>query len=125
MKLGNDPASELFPTALETSVLEAFGRTLGAAGATWLAQCRNLRVVGRSHSGVGFVTRIEVPEDAVALDAESAGRLLPVHASHPALREPAEFLVQLRRGRIIALEAFCFDGSWPDDESGFRLVGLR
>jgi len=125
MKLGNDPASELFLTPLETRVLEAMGRTLGTAAAAWSAQCGRLRVLGRSHSGVGFVTRLEAPADAAVLDAAAAGRLLPVRAIHPALREPAEFVAQLRHGRIIALEAFCFDGSWPDDEAGFELAGPR
>lgn len=122
MKLGNDPGSRLFLGPLERAVLEAQGRNLGDAAPAWLAQCRRARVVSRSHSGVGFVTRFEVPADVAALDAGQARRVRAVHASHPALAEPAEFIVQLRDGRLAALEAFCFDGMWPEDDAGFHVL---
>jgi len=125
MKLGSDPGSQLFLTPLERAVLEAQGRPLGAAAPAWLAQCRSIRVIGRSHSGVGFVTRFEVPADAAPFATDATGRIPPVYASHPALREPAQFLIQARDGRIIALEAFCFDGMWPADETGFRITAAH
>ena len=121
MKLGNDTGPQLVLGPLERAVPEAQGRNLGDAAPAWFAQCPPARVLSRSHSGVGFVTRFELPADAMALDAEQASRVRAVYASHPALREPAEFLVQLREGRLLALEAFCFEGMWPEEEAGFRI----
>jgi hypothetical protein len=122
MKLGNDPRSALVISPIERAVLDAQAERLGPAGPTWLAQCRQARVVNRSHSGVGFVTRFEVPADAAALADDAARRVGAVYASHPALREPAEFLIQVKEGRLASIEAFCFDGMWPPDEADFRIT---
>ena len=49
-------------------------------------------------------------------------QLSPVRAQHTQLAEPAEFVLQLREGRLASLEAFCFAGGWPTDGDGFRWV---
>lgn len=121
MKLGNDPQAKLVLTPLERAVLTALAGRLGAAGEPLLAQRDAARVANRSHSGVGFVTRFEVPAEAPVLEAAIAARVAPVYASHPALAEPAEFLVQFRGGRLATIEAFCGAGMWPDDDGGFRV----
>jgi hypothetical protein len=119
MKLGNDPPDLLVLTPLESLVLQAAGQSLGSESApAFAAQVAQVRVVSRSHSGVGFVTRLGVPAGAPGLHAQ---RMETVRASHPQLREPAEFLVQLRDGRLATLEAFCPEGMWPADESAFRI----
>jgi hypothetical protein len=46
-----------------------------------------------------------------------------VLAAHPQLPERAEFLLQLRAGRLAVLEAYCFEGGWPADEAEFRVLG--
>jgi hypothetical protein len=120
MKLGSDPQSQLVLTPLERLVLQAVGQSLGSEYApAFAAQVAQARVVSRSHSGVGFVTRLSVPDGAASLRAQ---RVETVRASHPQLREPAEFLVQLRDGRLAAIEAFCFEGLWPADESAFGIL---
>ena len=78
-------------------------------------------MLARTHSGVGFVTKLAIPDDIPGLPAEAAGRIGPVHASHPDLGEPAEFLVQLKAGRLASIEAYCYAGTWPADEAGFRV----
>ena len=123
MKLGNDPQSRLTLTPLERSVLRALVHRLGDAGPLLEAQCDRVRVVNRSHSGVGFVTRLALPGDAASLPAEAAARIEPVHATHPELRDPAEFLVQMKDGRLGSIEAWCPEGMWPDDDAGFRIEG--
>ncbi len=122
MKLGNDPPSALVLTPLERAVLRSLADQLGAAGESLNAQSQRVRVVNRAHSGVGFVTRLETPPDTVGVPAEAALRVPAVYASHPQLREPAEFLVQLKAGRLASIEAFCGEGMWPADDAGFRLV---
>lgn len=107
-------------TALERSVLEAMLAGDGADRAALKAQLARATVLSRTHSGVGFVTRLAVPESVPALAAPA--RLAPVRARHPALADPAEFLLDLRSGRLAVLEAFCFDGAWPADEAAFRVV---
>jgi hypothetical protein len=106
-------------SALEQAVLAAMFRDdMLAPLRTQLARAT---VVSRTHSGVGFVTRLAVPDDTPALTGSAP--LPPLTGRHPALQEPAEFLLQLRDGRLATLEAFCAVGSWPADESGFRLPG--
>jgi hypothetical protein len=121
MKLGNDPQSKLAMSPLERAVLAALAQRLGAAGAPLAAQSASARVASRSHSGVGFVTRLEVPADAPPVEAAVAARAGAVYASHPALPEPAEFLVQFRDGRLATIEAFCYAGLWPEDDAAFRV----
>ena len=121
MKLGNDPQSLLTLTPLECSVLRALAQRLGDAGSLLEVQSGCVRVVNRSHSGVGFVTRLAIPAEVAGLPAEAVVRIAPVQARHPALREPAEFLVQLQEGRLRSIEAFCFEGMWPEDEADFRI----
>jgi len=104
-------------SALEQAVLGAMLRDEGLAPLR--AQLALATVVSRTHSGVGFVTRLAVPEEAPVLAGQVQFR--PLAVAHPALEEPAEFLLQLRAGRLATLEAYCFAGGWPADASGFRL----
>jgi hypothetical protein len=122
MKLGPDPVTALSLSPLEATVLAAAGRQLGMAGEAWRAQCARLTVLSRSHSGVGFVTRLDVAAEAPVLPADVGRRLGPVHATHPALGEPVEFQLQLKAGRVSTIEAFSPAGMWPADERGFRVV---
>jgi len=83
------------------------------------AQVDVAEVVSRTGSGVGFVTRLRVP-DGVALAGED---VVPVvYGRHPALPEPAEFMLQVKDGRLHTIEAFCFQGMWPADEAGFEIA---
>lgn len=110
-------------SGLESAVLTAMLKGEGADLATLRAQLAKATVVSRTHSGVGFVSRIQVPE-AIPVLAESASvSLRPVLATHPHLTERAEFLLQVRAGRLAVLEAYCFEGGWPADEAEFRVVG--
>lgn len=121
MKLGNDPQSALALTWLERAVLQSFAMSLGADAPALHAQAGQAQVVSRSHSGVGFVTRLAVPESLAALPPGACTRLRAVRACHPRLREPAEFLVQLKGGRLASIEAYCPDGMWPADDAAFRV----
>jgi hypothetical protein len=107
---------------LEKAVLAEMLRGEGEARAILRAQLDRSRVVSRTHSGVGFVTRLAVPEEVPALPEPASPGLRPVLADHPGLSDPAEFLLQLRGGRLAALEAYCFAGQWPADEAEFRVL---
>jgi hypothetical protein len=87
------------------------------------AQLAKATVISRTHSGVGFVTRIDVPDTTPSAVEAALPRLRPVLAAHPQLTERAEFLLQLKGGRLAVLEAYCFEGGWPADEAEFRVVG--
>ena len=107
---------------LERLVLTAALKGESPDFVTLRAQLAKTSVASRTHSGVGFITRLAVP-DTVPAAAETVTReLRPVHATHTTLAEPAEFLLQLRGGRLAVLEAFCFDGAWPADEAGFQVA---
>lgn len=106
-------------TALERRVLEM---ALAAAELAALReQLAGAEVVSRTYSGVGFLTRFRVPASAPAAPATVVPA--PVLATHAQLAAGAEFLVALRDGRLQSLEAYCHDGLWPTDETGFRLAG--
>ncbi|MGI9330239.1 MAG: hypothetical protein ACR2QB_05930 [Gammaproteobacteria bacterium] len=102
---------------LEQAVLKV---ALPAGDADWQAQLAQAEVVSRTYSGVGFMTRLRLPPGAPKADA--AVRLGAVAGTHQALPGGAEFLVDVRDGRLHSLEAFCYDGMWPSDESGFQLA---
>ncbi len=122
MKIGPDPRSALTLSPLEQAVLAAAAREFGDAAAVWRAQCDAATVIARSHSGVGFVTKLEVPVSVPALPAAAARRLGAIHARHPELAEPVEFLIQLKDGRPATIEAFCPAGTWPMDDRGFAVT---
>ncbi|MBL8198892.1 MAG: hypothetical protein R3F27_08620 [Gammaproteobacteria bacterium] len=109
-------------SALELNVLSALLRGEGEPLATLRAQLAGASVISRSHSGVGFMTRFAVPDEAPAIATAAAPRLVPLMARHPQLSEPAEFVLQLRDGRLASLEAFCFAGGWPADADRFQVV---
>jgi hypothetical protein len=109
-------------SALEYKVLTALLRGEGEALAALRAQLAAASVLSRTHSGVGFMTRLVVPDSASVPGPGVVPRLQPIRAQHPQLAEPAEFILQLREGRLASLEAFCFAGGWPTDGDGFRVV---
>ncbi len=110
-------------SALERSVLTALLRGESEALGVLRAQLAQARVVSRTHSGVGFMTRLAVPVEVAAIATAAVPQLRPLMAEHPQLSEPAEFVLQLRDGRLASLEAFCFAGGWPTDAQRFRVVG--
>jgi len=102
---------------LERTAIARIIARQGDAKAALQAQLEQAESVHRTHSGVGFMTRIAVAEAAPA--APAGVMLRPVYASHPQLPEPAEFMLQVKDGRLKSLEAYCFNGMWPQDESRF------
>lgn len=87
------------------------------------AQLTGATIISRTHSGVGFITRLAVPADCPPVPDTAGRSLRPVLAAHPALPGNAEFLLQLKGGRLAVLEAYCHAGSWPADDKDFRVVG--
>jgi len=108
-------------TALERSVLDAAIERSGAIAERLRAQLQQARAVVRTPSGVGFVTRLLVPEELGTAGGVPLDSLPLVTGTHPDLPSGAEFVLQIKDGRINSIEAFCFEGMWPRDESLFRL----
>jgi len=102
---------------LEQAVL---GIALQAGDPAWQVQLDKAEVASRTYSGVGFMTKLRLPPDMPKADA--GARVAAVAGTHPALPSGAEFLLDIRDGRLHSLEAFCYDGMWPSDESGFQLA---
>ena len=122
MNAPTDPsASPDSLTRLERAVLET---ALGAASREEAGLRRQLGAAAaatRTPSGVGFMTRLTVPE-SLAVPQRPQDETLPiVVGAHPALPSGAEFVVQVKAGRLHTIEAYCFEGMWPGDESAFRL----
>jgi hypothetical protein len=107
-------------TALEREVLET--AILGHAKVSELAaQLDAATVIARTPSGVGFVTKLQIPEALSIGDKQEVNDLPAVLAEHPALPSGAEFIFQVKAGRLNCIEAFCFEGMWPTNESLFRV----
>lgn len=108
-------------TELERAVLDlALAPDVGENGRL-REQAGTATVSMRTPSGVGFMTKLEVSESLTASGLPAEDTLPPVFGAHPGLPSGAEFVVQLRSGRLNTIEAFCYEGMWPADESLFRL----
>lgn len=93
----------------------------GEFAAPLAAQLDAAKVALRTPSGVGFVTKLKVPR-ALGLDDQQAVVDLPtVTGAHPHLPSGAEFVLQIKDGRLNSIEAFCYEGMWPGDDSLFQL----
>jgi len=106
-------------TALERSVLETALAESGIDSELY-QQIEVATVVARTPSGVGFMTKLSIP-DAHCV-AGTGAALSVVIGAHPALSSGAEFILQIKNGRLNCIEAFCHEGMWPVDESLFRIV---
>jgi len=105
-------------TDLERMVLETACAVTGI-GDGYGSQIAAAKVSVRTPSGVGVVTKIEVPRELGHKDP--AASLPVVIGDHPSLPSGAEFILQVKGGRIHSIEAFCYEGMWPQDESLFKL----
>jgi hypothetical protein len=79
------------------------------------------QVASRTPSGVGFMTKLRLPQDVVLSPDRDMPAIPIVYAEHPQLPGGAEFLLQIKGGHINCIEAFCYEGMWPADDSLFRV----
>ena len=107
-------------TKLEHAVLDCAMSGAGSNATALREQLAMAQVVARTPSGVGFVSRLRVPDECPVASASAA--LPVVYGEHPQLRSGAEFMLQLKDGRLHTIEAFCFEGMWPDEEDAFQLA---
>ena len=70
---------------------------------------------------MGFVTKLQIPEALSVSDPQDRNALPVVFGEHPDLPSGAEFVLQVKDGRINTIEAFCYEGMWPNDESLFSV----
>lgn len=107
-------------TALERSVLEtAFASVETEAG--FREQIEAATVLVRTPSGVGFMTKLRVPEEHRVVDAAAGNAISVIIGEHPALPSGAEFILQIKDGCLNCIEAFCYEGMWPADEAQFKI----
>lgn len=108
-------------TALESEVLELALAGNGTGLAELRVQLDGAEVVTRTPSGVGFMVKLRIADDAPRPPSGTAIELPIVYGRHPQLRGGAEFLIQIKDGRLNSVEAFCYEGQWPTDEGAFEL----
>jgi len=108
-------------TKLERAVLEA--SLTGVDRATLISGpwFEGANVEFRTPSGVGFVTKLRNDNSSCLPNLPAGESLSVVYAEHPELPSGAEFVLQVKDGRVCSIEAFCYEGMWPDDESLFRI----
>ena len=114
MRLGSGGSSEL--SALEREVMLVMFEGKPEQRKIIESQLGGTSVLSRNYSGVGFVTKLQVNAETRGLDVP----LRRIEGRHPRVPEPAEFVLTLKDGYLDTLEAFAFNGMWPDDEAGFR-----
>lgn len=108
-------------TELERAVLRSALAQAGDLAEPLRAQLHAVQVAVRTPSGVGFITKLEVPADLSLVDRQADAGLPTIVGEHPQLPSGAEFVLQIKDGRLNSIEAFCYEGMWPGDESSFRL----
>ena len=89
-----------------------------------LAQLSCATCASRDYTGVGLYTEIKVTADAPKLDeTRSRAEDAPsVYAEHPDVPAGVGLIPWLESGYISCLESYTYEGSWPQDESLFRLA---
>ncbi len=108
-------------TALERAVLDVALAPERGDNAGFRAQVAAAVVSVRTPSGVGFMTKLSVPEALSVVDRAAHDTLPVVIGEHPDLPSGAEFVLQVKGGCISTIEAFCYEGMWPQDEVPFRV----
>lgn len=89
-----------------------------------LAQLATGKCASRDYTGVGLYTDLAVDPSAALLD-EARWKIEDIpkgHAEHPELPDGAGLILWVKDGYISCLESYTYDGSWPRDESLFRLA---
>jgi hypothetical protein len=89
-----------------------------------LAQLALTTCVSLDYSGVGLYTELQVDPAAPMLD-EARWKIEDMpkgHAEHPDLPVGAGLILWIKDGCISCLESYTYEGSWPRDESLFRLA---
>lgn len=86
-------------------------------------QLNECRIKSREFTGVGFFTRIVVPERLAVVGLERVVLSGP-RATIDGLDDGAGFVLFVENGMIDTLEGFTYVGPWPDRIEGFRLTAL-
>ena len=89
-----------------------------------LAQLAMTTCASRDYTGVGVYTELLVDPSAPVLD-EARWKIEDMpkgHAEHPELPAGAGLILWVKDGYITCLESYTYEGSWPQDESLFRLA---
>jgi hypothetical protein len=108
-------------TDLERSVLETACSATGV-DARFCQQIDVATVTVRTPSGVGFVTGLSIPAECHVRGLANGMAIPLIAGEHPELPSGAEFVIQVKNGCINSIEAFCFEGMWPTDESLFKIL---
>lgn len=92
-----------------------------------LAQLAVAKVSSRDYTGVGVYVDISIPSTAPKVDLArwKIEDMLIGHADHPTLTAGAGLILWLQNGLITCLEAYTYEGDWPDDETLFRVVSSK
>jgi len=89
-----------------------------------LAQLALARCASRDYTGVGLYTELQVDPTAPKLD-EARWRIEDMpkgNAEHPDVPAGVGLILWIKDGYISCLESYTYEGSWPKDESLFRLA---
>ena len=87
------------------------------------AQLAACRTKSREFTGVGFYTRLVVPQ-ALAVAGMDRLTLSHVAAEIDGLPQGARFVLFIEGGMLELLEGFTYDGLWPDRIEAFTLRSL-
>ena len=76
-------------------------------------QLESVRVVGRTYTGVGFYTDLEVDHDVPRVTAPLNVELVDVSAMMDGLQNGVGFVLFVREGVVSFLEGYTLDEPWP------------
>jgi hypothetical protein len=94
--------------------------------AVLMAQIAAAQVTERACTGHGLYVHLIVPADQPRLRTERRDRQIEgaahLYLAHPSLEHGAGTVVWVLDGRVDCIECFVYDGTWPADDTAFRIL---
>jgi hypothetical protein len=107
-------------TKFEYAVLEKLLRGDHPILVELYGQLSTCNVRDREMSGIGFFTYLKVPSELKKTNINL--RFGDVIAEIPELKNGAGFVLYVKNGKLEMLEGYCYDESWPNEISTFKLM---
>jgi hypothetical protein len=102
-------------TTLENQVLEMLLRGPDEVLAILRQQAKQMQILSRNKTGVGFYTEFVVPPDVPRVPGCPTFKLGDVNGVADNVTHGIGFLLYVKDGSLSMLEGYTYDEPWPDD----------
>ena len=109
-------------TALEKQLLEMLLSGDDEVLGVLRQQAKQVNVVSREMTGVGFFASFEVPAEAPRVKGRVNFKLGDVNGAADNVKHGLGFLLYVTDGALSMLEGYTYDEPWPDEVRGLALT---